>query len=617
MNRCVPLQTPMFQNSRNIGTLSVVSPRDSSEFRESAVPKSPNFGIKNRVPQILHHAKSQAICHTTTCGGHARKRSVPIFQNQQIQLHNIRALLSACLITLSLFAIQAKSAPEADILLKGGTIIDGTGGKPYEGSVAIRDGRIVAVGDAASDTTAKQAIDCKGLVISPGFIDLHNHSDETITKKSGRAARCYLTQGCTTLVTGNCGGGRADVGKFYDELDEKGTGINIAQLVPQGSVREKVMGNELRAPTSAELKQMEDLVDAGMQQGAWGISTGLQYVPGSFAKTDELIAVSEVAGKRGGFYASHIRDEGDTLLESIQEVIDIAKGAHMPAHVSHLKSSKKPNWGKVRAAAHLIEQARAEGLKITADQYPYTASSTSIMAMLLPDREREGGERATAERLKNEDTARRLRPLIAKDIDARGPIMLATMKSRPEWVGQMITDIAKKENREPVDVGLEILRNDPDAAGVNFGMDEADVRFVMTLPWVATSSDGSSKIDTGTTKPHPRSFGSFSRKIGRYSIQDKVVPLPAAIRSATGLPADVLGMTDRGYLRNDTIADIVVFDPKQFLDQATYDEPFKLSTGVRWLFLGGKAAIADGAPQDVLVGKPLRRPASTKVNSVK
>lgn len=499
------------------------------------------------------------------------------------------------------------AAPDADVLLQNGTIIDGTGGKPYEGNVAIRDGRIVAVGDVATAATAKQTIDCKGLIISPGFIDLHNHSDNTITSKAGRSARCYLTQGCTTLVTGNCGGGRADIGKFYDELAEKGTGINIAQLVPQGSVREKVMGNELRAPTPAELKQMQALVDAGMQQGAWGISTGLQYVPGSFAKTDELIAVSEVVGKRGGFYASHIRDEGDTLLESIEEVIEIAKGAHMPAHVSHLKSSKKPNWGKVRAAAHLIEQARANGLKITADQYPYTASSTSIMAMLLPDKEREGGERATAERLKNEDTAKRLRPLIAKDIDARGPIMLASMKGKPAWVGQTITEIAKKENREPVDIGLEILRNDPDAAGVNFGMDEADVRFVMTLPWVATASDGSSKTDNGT-KPHPRSFGTFPRKIGRYSIQDHIIPLPAAIRSATGLPADVLGMTDRGYIRNDTIADVVVFDPKQLEDRATYDEPFKPSVGVRWLFLAGKVAIADGVPQDVLAGKPLRRP---------
>jgi N-acyl-D-aspartate/D-glutamate deacylase len=526
---------------------------------------------------------------------------------------NIRQSFAALAVLTAFTTIQAPAAP-ADVLLKGGTIFDGTGDKPYEGNVAIQNGHIIAVGDAASAIEAKRTIDCNGLIICPGFIDLHNHSDSTITHDSGRSARCYLTQGCTTLVTGNCGGGPVDIAKFYDELDAKGTGINIATLVPQGSVRERVMGNELRAPTPEELKKMQDLADTGMQEGAWGISTGLQYIPSAFAKTDELIAISIPVAKHHGFYCSHIRDEGDTLLESIQEVIDIGKGAHLPVHVSHLKSSKKPNWGKVRAAAHLIEEAQHDGLKITADQYPYTASSTSIMAMLLPDAEREGGERATAKRLKDPATAKRLRPIIAKGIDARGPIMIASIKSKPEWVGKIITDIAKEENREPVDIGLEILRSDPGAAGVNFGMDEADVRFVMTLPWVATASDGASKIDNGT-RPHPRSFGTFSRKVGRYSIQDKVVPLPQAIRSATGLPADILGMTDRGYLRKDYIADIAVIDPKTYEDHATYEEPFKPSTGVRWLFLAGKAAVADSQPQEVLAGKPLRRPLTAKAGN--
>jgi N-acyl-D-amino-acid deacylase len=595
----------MNQYSPTFAAHNLETHRKSSEFIKPNLPKSANNGIKNRVHRIHVRAKIQVACHTTTCVHHAQKHTVPKFQAGL-------ALISTCLLVLAIFATQANAE---DILLKGGTILDGTGGKPYEGSVLIHDGHITAVGDVADASPAGKTIDCKGLIVTPGFIDLHNHSDSTILHDSGRSARCYLTQGCTTLLTGNCGGGPTDIAKFYDELDAKGTGINIATLVPQGSVREKIMGNDLRAPKPEELKKMEDLVDAGMTEGAWGISTGLQYVPGSFAKTDELIAVTVPVAKHNGFYASHIRDEGDTLLESIQEVIDIAKGAHLPVHVSHLKSSKKPNWGKVRAAAHLIEQAQHDGIKITADQYPYTASSTSIMAMLLPDNEREGGERATAKRLKDEATAKRLRPIIAKGIDARGPIQLATIKSKPEWVGKMIADIAKSENREPVDVALEILTNDPEAAGVNFGMDETDVRYVMTLPWVATASDGSSKVDNGT-RPHPRSFGTFSRKIGRYSIQDKVVPLPAAIRSATGLPADILGMTDRGYLRKDYVADIAVIDPKTFEDRATYEEPFKPSVGVRWLFLAGKAAIADGEPQEALAGKPLRRPPPTKANSV-
>jgi N-acyl-D-amino-acid deacylase len=519
---------------------------------------------------------------------------------------SIRALL-ICSIVIVFHAgeLAAESPANVDVLLQGGTIIDGTGGPPYDGDVAIAHGQIIAVGKTQIKS-ANKMINCKGLIIAPGFIDLHNHSDYTILSPKARGAACYLTQGCTTLVTGNCGGGREDVGKFYDELDSGGVGINIAQLVPHGSVRDKVMGKVRRAPTADELKEMRELTDTGMQEGAWGMSTGLQYIPGAFAKTDELIAVAQVVGKRGGFYASHIRDEGDTLIESIQEVIDIARGATLPCHVSHLKSSKKPNWGKVRAAAHLIEQARSEGLKITADQYPYTASSTSIMAMLLPDKEREGGEKAAAERLQDAGEVKRLRPIIAEGVEARGRIMIATCKNKPEWVGKTITEIAEKDHREPAEIAVELLRDDPEAQGVNFGMDEADVRFVMTLPWVATASDGSSKIHDNT-RPHPRSFGTFPRKIGRYSIQENVLPLAAAIRSATGLPADILGMTDRGYVRENLVADLVVFDPKQFEDRATYDKPFEPSIGVRWLFVNGQPAIADGEVQNVLVGRPLRR----------
>jgi N-acyl-D-amino-acid deacylase len=522
-------------------------------------------------------------------------------------MHLHRNLRVAWLVIVLCSTVAVADSPaKIDILLSGGTIIDGSGSPPYEGSVAIANGRIVDVGNLEG-IAADKTIDCKGLVIAPGFIDLHNHSDSGILSEKNRSAVCYLTQGCTTLVTGNCGGGREDVGKYYDDLAEKGVGINIAQLIPAGSVRDEVMGKVRREPTADELKKMQDLADAGMQQGAWGVSTGLQYVPGAYAKTDELIAIAAVVGKRGGFYASHIRDEGDQLIESVEEVIDIARGGNLPCHVSHFKASKKPNWGKVHAAAGLIEDARRDGLRITADQYPYTASSTSIMAMLLPEEEREGGEGATAKRLKDEKQLKRLRPIIANGLESRGQIMIADSKKKPKWVGKMIADIATEDGREQVDIALELLSEDPGATGVNFGMDEADVRYVMTLPWVATASDGSSKVDDGS-RPHPRSFGTFSRKIGRYSIQDKVLPLPAAIRSASGLPADILGMKNRGYLRKNLAADIVVFDPNQYEDHATYEKPFEPSTGVRWLLVGGKLAIADGKPQDILAGKPLRKP---------
>ena len=500
--------------------------------------------------------------------------------------------------------LRAQDLAAADILLRGGTIVDGTGGEPFAGDVAIRDGRILAVGDVG-DRNARQVIDCRGLVICPGFIDLHNHSDNTILKPQNRDGRCYLLQGCTTLVTGNCGGGAGDVGKFYEDLENDGVGINIAHLVPHGALRDKVMGKVRRAPTDDELNEIQRLAAEGMRQGAWGMSTGLQYVPGAYADTDELVAIARVVGRHGGIYASHMRDESDQLIEAIEEVIEIARRAELACHISHFKASKRRNWGKLRAAAQIIDQARRSGLTITADQYPYTASSTSIMAMLIPEEEREGGNAATIARLDDPQQLERLRPMIAKSLEERGQLMIASFDKKPQWVGKLIGEVAKMENRNAVDVALEVL-HDGDAMGVNFGMDEADVRFAMTLPWVATASDGSVKVDDGT-RPHPRSFGTFPRKIGRYAIREKVLSLPAAVRSASGLPADILGMTDRGYVRKDLVADLVVFDPKGLEDRATYELPFEPSVGVRWVLLSGETAIANGALQTTLAGRPLRR----------
>ncbi len=526
-------------------------------------------------------------------------------------MRHIRFLLVSWMLIGVAARPEVAAAPvDADVLLKGGTIVDGAGGEPYVGDVAVAGDRIVGVGDVEIGRVGR-TIDSRGLVVCPGFIDLHNHSDDdSILNEETRDARCYLTQGCTTLVTGNCGGGAGNIGKYYDQLAKDGAGINIAHLIPQGEIRSAVMGKVRRPPSAEELKKMQELVAVGMEQGAWGMSTGLQYVPSAYADTDEIVALASVAGQHGGIYASHIRDEGDTLIESIEEVIEIGRRAKMPVHVSHLKASKKNNWGKVRAAARVIEDAQKAGVRITADQYPYNASSTSIMAMLLPDEEREGGEKSTVARLKDPKEIERLRPMIADAIEARGQLMIASCKSKPEWIGKTITDIAAAEGREPVEVGLEVLL-DGDAKGVNFGMDEMDVQYLMALPWVATASDGSSKIDNGT-RPHPRSFGTFPRKIGRYAIQEKVLPMNVAVRSATGLPADILGLADRGYVRENLVADLCVFDPAQLVDRATYEKPFETSHGIRWLMVNGRIAIADGEHQDVLAGRPLRHDAKKR-----
>src|SRR3954452_3533240 len=410
----------IMQKDMSFAPSVLMKARFSSRSACAGVAKTGEYWIKVRHRRPARHKTVLTTVHAATYDPTARKQVGPKKPNVAQRL----AVFFAALFVVLPAPLHASPSRTADILLKSGTIIDGTGHDSYEADVAIADGRITRVGKSL-DQPARQTIDCKGLVIAPGFIDLHNHSDETITTDNGHAARCYLTQGCTTLVTGNCGGGRADVGAFYKELDAKGTGINIAQLIPAGSVREKVMGNVRREPTAAELKQMQELTEAAMQDGAWGISTGLQYVPGSSAKTDEIIALAQVAALRAAFYASHIRDEGDTLIESIQEVIDVGRGANIQCHVSHFKSTKKPNWGKVRAAAHLIEDAQKQGLKITADQYPYTTSSTSIMAILQPAAEREGGEKAPPERLKDTKIEKRLRPIVERTLSARGPIMRA------------------------------------------------------------------------------------------------------------------------------------------------------------------------------------------------
>ncbi len=452
----------------------------------------------------------------------------------------------------------------ADVLLAGGTILDGSGGPAVKGDVAIRGERIVAVGRFARGKIGR-TIDCTGLAIAPGFIDLHNHSDFPILKKETRPAVNYLSQGCTTLVTGNCGGGHVKVADYLAAIDKPdggkpaagkpddgkhgagkpGAGTNIVHLVPHGAVRSQAMGKEKRAPTAGELAKMEQLVEQGMKDGAWGMSTGLIYVPGVFAETDELVALSRVVARHGGIYASHIRNEGVGLLDAVEEALKIGREAKLPVHVSHFKASGRPYWGAVRLAARRIEEARAAGQKVTADQYPYTASSTSLEAMLLPAWAREGEAKDVLARLKDEKQLPKIRRAIQESLTTHDRLQIAAYKPKPQWAGKLLSDIAVAEKREQIDLALEILSGGG-AAAVNFGMSEDDVRYVMTLPWVATASDGSVKV-ADKSKPHPRSYGTFTRKLGQYAVAEKIVSIEQAVRSASGLPADILGLTDRGY----------------------------------------------------------------------
>lgn len=496
---------------------------------------------------------------------------------------------------------------DADLILKGGTLFDGAGRPGVIGDVAIKGDRIVAVGTFAVAGSPKIVV-CKGLFVAPGFIDLHTHSDGALQEPGTRMNRNYLRQGVTTVVTGNCGSGPVDVSAYFAKLESGGVGSNVIHQVPHNALREKAMGNVNRDPSAAELAEMERLTDKAMADGAWGLSTGLIYNPGIYSKTPEIVALAKVAARHGGHYASHIRGEGVNLLTSVEEALRIGKEAGVPVHISHFKASGRRAWdGKAAAAIALVESARKAGQTVTADQYPYTASSTSLRATLIPAKYREGGQRDFLAKAADPELGKKLRQTIEEELALmRGgaDLRIARYNAKPAWQGKDLAAIAAAEKKPPVEIVLEIERNGG-AQVVNFGMHEDDVRLIMKQPFVATASDGSS-MAPGSTIPHPRSYGCFARKIGRFAIAEKVVPVEQAIRSASGLPADILRLIDRGYLKAGAFADVVAFDPATYRDTATFDHPHQYATGVKWLFVNGKEVIGDGKDRDVLAGRVLR-----------
>jgi len=520
------------------------------------------------------------------------------------------------LTTLALLTLlpAADPAVPADIVIRGATLYDGTGQPGSKGDLAIHGERIVAVGSFVAGGNPR-VVDGTGLIVAPGFIDLHTHSDIPLTKPATRANRCYLLQGVTTVVTGNCGAGPVDVADYFRQLEKGGVGSNVIHQVPHNDVRKKAMGNANRVPTAEELMKMEAIVDQGMKDGAWGLSTGLIYNPGTYARTDELITLAKVAARHGGHYASHIRNEGTGVLAAIEEALTIGREAKLPVHISHLKASGRKVWGKAADEIALIEQARSSGQVVTADQYPYTASSTSLSATLIPPQFREGSREDFLARLDDPEQGPRIRQSIAANLDGSDggkALRIARYAAKPAWNGKSLDTIATSEKKSPLDIVLEIERHGG-AQIVNFGMSEEDVRLIMKQEFVATASDGSSQVPSETV-PHPRSYGCFARKIGRYAIAERILTLEHAIRSASGLPADVLKLPQRGYLKTGYFADVVVFDPDNYRDRATFEKPHQYATGVRYLLINGKFAVDEGKYTGVLAGKVLRheRPASSE-----
>lgn len=521
------------------------------------------------------------------------------------------ALMLASALALALAGCGGGDSAAYDVLLTGGRVLDGSGDPPFAADVAVRDGRIAAVGDLSGASAALE-LDVAGLYVAPGFIDVHSHAGPGLATEELSIAEPLLAQGLATVVINPDGGGPVDLAEQRTALEFHGLGVNAALMVPHGSVRRQVLGMEDRAPTDEEMGEMKRLVREGMQAGAWGLSSGTFYVPGSYSDNAELIALARVAAEYGGVYSSHIRDESNYTIgveAAVAEVVEVGREAGLTAVVTHVKALGPPVWGASVGIVEQIATARAEGLSVYADQYPYLASATGLSAALLPRWSQAGGAEAFEQRLADPDTHARIREAMVENLARRGGadrIQFRRFEADPSIEGRRLSDVATERDGHPVDVALALVRQDGGPSIVSFNMSEEDLLRFMTQEWTMTSSDGGLPR-FGVGVPHPRSYGAFARKIGKFVFEDRVMSLGAAVRSMTGLPAQVMGMEDRGRILQDMTADLVVFSD-YFKDNATFEEPHQLSSGVVHLFVAGQAAVLNSSFTGEKAGSVLGRP---------
>lgn len=516
-------------------------------------------------------------------------------------------LVLSCVPSLSQAQIHANSKRSAkvivvDLLLKGGKVVDGSEGASRVLDIGIHGDRIVFIGEAGkSEVQAKRVINVAGLVVAPGFIDPHTHTLEDLSDPKRKGVENYLMQGVTTVFTGNDGGGPVRVAETLALWRRQGIGANAALLVGHGTVREQVMKMSQAEPSSAQMQEMKRLIGRAMDEGAFGMSTGLYYIPGSYAKTEEVIELARVVAAKDGIYDTHMRDEDSYsigLLGSIRETIRIGREARIPVHISHIKALGREVWGKSDEAIRLIKEARAEGIDVTANQYPYTASGTSISAALIP-RSADYGE--GEQFFKNiEDSATRARLLveIETNMKRRGGAesLLITSARDKRLVGKTLAEAARERGVSPAEAALQILKEGGDALA-SFNMSESDIENFMRQDFVSTGSDGS--------VGHPRKYGTFPRKLREYVYRTKVISLPFAIRAGSALTAEAFRVPERGLLRVGYFADVIVFDEKTIADRATYERPQALAVGMRYVIVNGKIAVEDGSYNGALNGRPL------------
>ena len=528
-------------------------------------------------------------------------------------------------------------ASSFDLVIKGGLVVDGTGNPWLRKDIGITNGKITRLGHITEDSG--ETMDATGMIVSPGFIDLHNHSDFSILAHPN--AESYIMQGVTTAVVGNCGLSLAplnpdnlallkrylspllragsDYGwewrtlaEFYQKVEKQGTSLNLAPLVGQGTIRLAVKGFDSTGSSAEEMNQMKKLLAQSLEDGAFGMSTGLIYPPGCYSSTEELIELASVLREYGAVYTTHMRDEGDRLIEALEEAIGIAEANGIPIEISHHKAAGKSNRGKVNATLRLMEQARQRGVEVNCDVYPYIAGSSTITT-LLPTWTLAGGVEKMLDRLKDKRTTQSIKREVTAGLMAMAGwhgIFIAECPSKKEYQGKSLEDILKETDRfdDPYeglfDLLLEIEGN---ATIIGFLMDEDDVRTVMSSPLSSFISDSYVTAPDAGGKPHPRAYGTFPRVLGKYVREEKLLTLEQAIRKMTSLPAGKIGLKSRGILREGFWADVVIFDQAVIKDQATFDDPHQYPKGIEYVIVNGQVVVDHGRLTGVRPGKILRR----------
>ncbi|HZJ00411.1 MAG TPA: D-aminoacylase [Gemmatimonadaceae bacterium] len=550
----------------------------------------------------------------------------------------MRSRLSWLVLVVVAACTPARTAPvpktDYDLLIINGRIVDGAGNPWYRGSVGVKGDRIAYVGPSVSGMSSKHVIDARDQVIAPGFIDMLGHSEDVLLVRPQAISK--ITQGITSEVTGEVSsawpnvalGGKPDprepwtsLGGYLDELDRRGAAINLGTYVGTSSVRLAVMGQATRHPTAQELAQMGALIDSAMRDGAFGLGTGLIYVPSTYFTTEELIALTKYVVPYRGGYAAHIRSEGANLLPAIRETIRIATEAGTWAEIRHIKSRSAEQMSE---AIRVIDSARAAGIDITADQYPYIASGTGLSAM-LNTWVQEGGSDSLVARLHDPAVRARLKKELAEDSAAGIRTAANTMvnsvsaDSLKKYQGKRLPEVALMMGggRDAYDAAFDLLMNDRGrTSAIYFSFNEDALRMVMKKPWVSVGQDAGAvspdSLGHWGERGHPRGFGTFPRILGRYVRQDSVISLEFAVRKMTSLAAQRVGLTERGLLRPGMYADITVFDPNTIIDNSTFEQPQQLATGVTHVFVNGVAVVTDGKPTGALPGRALRGPAYRK-----